>query len=212
MAGSMLEPYLSNSLHGLEALGPWLTVPIYVVALTFFIPGPVLGLAAGAMFGVTVGFLVFTVSSAISAGLVFWAGRHFTRGWVFKKIIASQKIRAIDKGVTKGGWKMVVMLRLAMIVPFSAMNYGLGLSKIPFKHYILATVFAMMPGSLLSAYLGSLAKEIALTGRTPQEKMLEWIAASVGLVVTVGMAIYATKRVKKILTTDPGDGAIHRHG
>lgn len=195
----MLKLHLLNALYSLGALGPWVVIPVYVVAMTLFVPNPILGLASGAMFGTWAGFLLCSYSSVISAGCVFLAGRHLTRGWVFKKIIASPKVRAVDDAVTKGGWKMVALIRQTAILPFSVMNYGLGLSKIPFRHYILATWFSMMPGCLLYAYLGSLAGEMVFEGRQPKKTLMEWAFFTAGIAVTVGLGIYATKRIKKIL-------------
>ena len=191
--------YLLSFLRNLAVLGPWGIVPIYVVSITFFVPLAILGLAAGATFGFPTGFLVNLFSSTISAGLVFLAGRYFTRGWVFKKIEANPKIRAVDEAVTNGGWKMVVLVRLAGVFPYSVTNYILGLSKIPFRDYILATWFLMMPTSLLYAYLGSLGGEIIFEGHAPQKTTLEWVFFAISFIATIALGIYATKRVKKIL-------------
>lgn len=199
MTRSALQFHLLNALHSLGVFGPWAMIPIYAVAITLFIPIPILGFAAGAMFGVWLGFLVLTFSTMISAGLVFMAGRHFTRGWVYKKIEASPKVHAVDDAVTKGGWKMVALLRQTSVLPFSVMNYGLGLSKIPFWDYMAATGLSMMPGSLLYAYSGHLAGEIFFNGHKPQRTILEWVFLAVGIVFTIGTGLYATKRVKKIL-------------
>ena len=194
----MFEPYVLNALSGLGSLGPWLLIPICIAA-ALIIPIGILGLAVGAMFGASFGFLLISFSSAVSAALAFLAGRYFTRGWVIKKIEASPKVRAVDDAVTQGGWKIVALLRQTAILPFSVMNYGLGLSKIPFRDYILATWLSMMPGCLLYAYLGSLAGVMVFEGRQPQKTALEWAFFAFGLAVTIGIGVLATQRVRKIL-------------
>ncbi len=191
--------YLLNGLQSLGALGPWIVFLIYIAAASLFISLPVLALAAGAMFGTWVGFLVFSLSSAVSAALMFYAARHFTRGWIHQKAEQSPRIHAVDDAVAKGGWRMVVLLRFTAILPYAVMNYGLGLSKISFREYLLATWAAMIPGALLQAYLGDKAGEMLFNGQKPQANIFEWVLLIVGIIASLILGIYATKRIKHIL-------------
>ena len=187
--------------EGLKGLGPWVVFPIYTVALSCFLSVGILGLASGMMFGTFIGFLVFSFSTTLSAALVFLAARHFSgvRVRLQKKIETSARLGKIDDVVTVGGWKMVALLRQTSVVPFTAMNYILGLSKIPFWHYIVATWLAMMPGCLMLVYLGAVGGEMIFEGRPPKKSILEWVFLGVGIVVTLSISVYATKRVRKIL-------------
>ena len=105
----------------------------------------------------------------------------------------------MDDAVAKEGWKTVALLRQTAILPFSMMNYALGLSKITFKSYVLASWIGMMPGQILYVYLGSIAGEMVLEGHQRQKTITEWVFFALGLIVTIGMGIYAAKRVKMIL-------------
>ena len=191
----------SEIFHSVKDLGPWTVFPIYTAALSCFIHVGLLGLAAGAMFGFLTGFLIFLNALTLSAGLVFLAARHFAgvRTRLMKKINSSPRLGKIDDAVTEGGWKMVLLLRQTAVVPFAAMNYILGLSKIPFRDYILATWFGMVPGSLMLAYLGSIGGEMMFEDHRLKKSPLEWVFSILGIVVTVGISLYATKRVRKIL-------------
>lgn len=192
---------LTHIFESLKGLGPWVVFPVYTVALSCFLHVGLLGLAAGAMFGVLTGFLLFSFSSTASAGLVFLTARRFTgvRKRLHKKIDADPRLGKIDDMVTAGGWKMVVLLRQTAVVPFAAMNYILGLSKIPFLDYILATWFGMIPGSLLLAYIGSIGGEMIFQGHPPKKTVLEWVFMAIGIAVSVGISVYATKKVRRIL-------------
>ena len=191
----------SEIFNSVKDLGPWTVFPIYTVALSCFIHVGLLGLAAGAMFGFWKGFLIFVNASTLSAGLVFLAARHFSgaRKRLQKKIDSSARWGKIDDAVTEGGWKMVLLLRQTAVVPFAAMNYILGLSKIPFRDYILATWFGMVPGSLMLAYIGSVGGEMMLEDHRLKKTPLEWAFSILGIVVTIGISLYATQRVRKIL-------------
>ena len=56
------------------------------------------------------------------------------------------KYQAIDRAVTKEGWQVVVLLRLSPIIPFNVQNYALGVTSIPFWHYLGATLIGIIPG------------------------------------------------------------------
>ena len=193
---------MNSILQFLTALGPWAVGAIYTGAMCLFISMFVLGLGAGMMFGAATGFWLFSTASTLAASLTFLYGRRRSRGWIAKKIETNPKVRAIDTVVNQGGWKMVALLRLTSVVPFTAMNYGLGLSKIPFWPYFFATWIGMMPGSYLLAHAGALTVEMALRGEKPQKSALEWAFLVLSVAVTGGLSVYATLRVKKILTTD----------
>jgi uncharacterized membrane protein YdjX (TVP38/TMEM64 family) len=146
------------------------------------------------------GFVLASISSVLSAGGSFLAGRYLSRGWMLEKIALNEKIRAVDDAVSQEGWKMVALLRLTSIVPFSAMNYGLGLSRIRFRPYLLASWLGMMPGTLLYVYLGSLAGHLAGAGR-PEKLWAEWALSALGLLVTVWVSVRATQIVRNALKT-----------
>jgi uncharacterized membrane protein YdjX (TVP38/TMEM64 family) len=94
---------------------------------------------------------------------------------------------------------MVALMRQTSVIPFTAMNFGLGLSRIPFWQYFLATWVGMLPGSWVLAHVGALAGTMIFEGRKPKQTPLEWAMLAVNLSVTVGLSLYATKRVRKIL-------------
>ncbi len=195
---------LEHALKIMESLGPFgplVFVPLFILATTLFFPGALLVLAAGALFGVPLGFALVSVSCVLSAGMVFLAGRHLSRGWILKKVASHKKIKALDDAVAEKGWRMVFLLRLTSVLPFPLLNYALGLSKIRFKEYILASWIGMMPGTLLYVYLGSFAGKTLFTPGEKKNTAAEWVFFALGLIVTLGVTVYATLIVKKALKT-----------
>ncbi len=190
--------HLMIEIHGWGAGGALVFIPVYIIASILFIPGALLNLMAGAIYGTPMGCLLVSVSSTLSAGAVFLAGRYLSRGWILKKISTHPKVKLIDEEVGKRGWKMVMMLRFAAILPFSVLNYGLGLSRIRFRDYILTSWLAMMPGSFLYVYLGHFAREAVLEGSPRQRTPMEWAMVGLGLAVTLGMIVYSVRAIKKI--------------
>ena len=194
--------HILNMLGSLGPIGgPFAFVPVYVMGTLLFAPMPLLLLSAGTLFGGPLGFALSSFSSTLSAGFVFLAGRKLSRKWLLKKIASNQKMKALDDAVTREGWKMVLFLRLSAIFPFSLLNYGLGLSKIRFRHYILATWVGMLPGTFLYAYLGSFVGKIIFENGQRQTTVVEWSLFSFGAAVTIGIGFYAAAIVRKVLQT-----------
>ncbi len=172
---------------------------LYIAGTLLFVPGSLLILAAGALFGFPGGFAMASALSLVSAGGMFLAGRHFSRNWLLKKIASDPRTAALDAAVTKEGWRMVLLLRIASILPFSLLNYVLGLSKIPLKIYLLATWIGMTPGILLYAYLGDLTGKMLFSNEPRRITAAEWVLFGIGLCAAAGITVYGTAAVKKVL-------------
>ena len=195
------QPLILNNVARLGFFAPLAFIPIHVLATVLFVPTALLALAAGAFFGVPVGFAVALASSLAGASAGFLAGRYLSRGGVLEKAISNKKIQALDNAVAEKGWKIVLLLRLSAICPFMLLNYGLGLSRISFKRHILVSSIGMIPGTLLYVYLGSLAGKMVFSAEPIQKTPLEWACLVVGFSLTIGMGVYATWIVKKSLKT-----------
>ncbi len=193
-----MPEHILNLFDSLGAFRPWVFILIYMIATTFFVPTIVFNLIAGVLFGVPAGFLLVSFSSVISEGGLFLAGRYLSRGWILKKVATTKKTQALYDAVAEGGWKMVILVRLSTALPFSVVNYALGLSQIRFSHYLAASWIGMIPGMLLNVYMGALVGRIIFEGHR-QKTPAEWILFAVGLIVMLVMTIYASVVVKKVL-------------
>ena len=167
---------------------------IYTGAAVAFVPGSVLTLAAGALFGIVKGVVLVSLASTTAAAISFLLGRFALRGWVEKKLGSRPAFRAIDEAVGREGWKMVLLLRLSPVFPFSLLNYALGLTRIGFWPAVLASWIGMLPGTILYVYLGSLA-QVAGGGTTTAQKTLYGI----GLLATLVVTVWITRIAKRAL-------------
>lgn len=195
---------LEQILNGVAALGffaPAAFVFIYLIGTVLFVPTVIFALAAGALFGVPMGFVVASASSLAVASGGFWMGRNLSRGWILKKVASNKQIRALDDAVAERGWKFVLLLRLSAILPFTILNYALGLSRVRFKDYFSASLIGLIPGTLLYVYLGSLAGKMVFENDLMQKSPIEWVLIGSGLAVTLLMAVYSTLVVKKAFKT-----------
>lgn len=177
-------------------------IPVYIIGTILFIPTVILNLTAGALFGVPVGFAAALTLSLVSASCSFLGGRYLSRGWVSKKVASDKKFMALDNAVAEKGWKIVLLLRLSGVLPFTLLNYGLGLTRISFKNYVLASFVGMILGTLLYVYLGSVAGSMLFKESSVQKTPLELASVVLGFAMTFGMTLYTASIVRKALRTD----------
>ena len=192
---------LKQALDWVGQLGPWgavIFIAIYVVATVLFIPGSVLTLGAGAVFGVAWGSVYVSIGSTLGATCAFLVGRYFARDAIARKIEGNARFAAIDKAVAVEGWKIVGLTRLSPVFPFTLLNYAFGLTRVKLSHYLLASWIGMMPGTVMYVYLGSLAK--AASGERTRTTG-EWVLYGVGLLATVVVTVFVTRIAKKALAT-----------
>lgn len=196
------EP-LKSALDWIASLGPWgpiTFIAIYILATILFIPGSILTLGAGVLFGIIWGSIYVSIGATIGAVSAFLIGRYLMRGWVEKRIGGNSKFEAIDQTVAREGWKIVVLTRLSPVFPFNLLNYAFGVTQVSFKDYFFLTWIGITPGTVLYVYLGSLVSSLAMLGtegraRTPAE----WAFYAVGLVATIAVTVYITRVAREAL-------------
>lgn len=194
-----VQDRLKQALDWVGQLGPWgaiIFIAIYVVATVLFIPGSVLTLGAGAVFGVMWGSLYVSISSTLGATCAFLVGRYLARNAIARKIEGNERFAAIDKAVANEGWKIVGLTRLSPVFPFTLLNYAFGLTRVKLGHYVLASWIGMMPGTVMYVYLGSLAK--AASGERTRTTG-EWVLYGVGLLATLVVTVFVTRIAKQAL-------------
>ena len=193
---------LRVALDGIARLGPWglaLFALLYVTATVFFLPGSILTVGAGVVFGLVRGFVIVSISATLGATAAFLVGRYLARGWIAGKIEGHPKFKAIDEAVAREGWKIVALLRLSPVVPFNVLNYAFGITRVSLRDYVLASWIGMMPGTLLYVYLGSIAGDLAGAGGRASRTPAEWAFYAVGLVATIAVTVFVTRLARRAL-------------
>ncbi len=152
------------SAQALEArvasLGVWAPIGfvlLYGIATVAMVPGSIFDLAGGALFGPYLGSLLNLLGGTLGAALAFLVGRYIARDWAERR--AGPRLQAVMNSVDEEGWRFVAFVRLLPIVPYNVMNYLLGLTRIPFHHYLVATVVFMAPSTVVYTYIGHASRE-----------------------------------------------------
>ena len=143
------------------AIGPLAFIAIYALGTVLFLPGSLLTLSGGALFGPLWGTLYNLLGATLGAMLAFVIARHLASDWVSEK--AGGRLKQLINGVEKEGWRFVAFTRLVPLFPFNLLNYALGLTRIRLGHYVMATFVFMIPGALAYTWLGYAGRE-AITG------------------------------------------------
>ena len=136
----------------IESLGPWgpvVFVLLYIVAVVAMLPGSALTLAAGALFGSVIGVAVVSVGATLGAGAAFLVSRYFARDAAANWLGKNEKFRQLDQLTEKHGAIIVALTRLVPIFPFNLLNYGFGLTRVPFRTYLFWSWLCMLPGTFL---------------------------------------------------------------
>ncbi len=176
----------------------------YVVATVFMIPGSILTLAAGFLFGVVTGTIVVSISSVAGATAAFLVGRALGREWVRRKIGGDRRLAAVDAATRERGFLIVMLLRLSPLFPFNVLNYFLSLTGVKTSHYVFASWIGMLPATVLYVYIGSAAQDLAAllageldAGRAGHVLFLAGLGATA--LVTVLVTRYATRALRSEL-------------
>jgi uncharacterized membrane protein YdjX (TVP38/TMEM64 family) len=168
--------------HLVESAGPWaplLFVLVYGVGVCLFVPGTLLTALGAAIFGAYWGFLYVWVGAMVGSSAAFWIGR--TLGREFAASMIGDRLRKYDDAIARNGFATVLYLRLVYF-PFTAMNFGMGLTKVRFWDYFAGTGLGIMVGTFIFTFFIGILKEVWTSGDWNQLLSLK-VFFSVGLFV-----------------------------
>ena len=174
---------LQGWIGGMGIWGPLVFVVLYAAATVAALPGSVMSVFAGAVFGPVVGVVTVIVAATIGACLAFLVGRYFARESIARWLSQKEKFRQLDDLTERQGAIIVAVTRLVPLFPFNLLNYGFGLTKVPFWTYAGWSFLCMLPGTILYVVGASAVTEAIAEGRIP------WVLVTVLTVIIVIIAI-----------------------
>lgn len=178
--------------HGLGAWGPIAFILTYTVVEIFLIPASVLTLAAGALFGFVAGSAYAFIGAMLGSLSAFFMGRYVVGPLVTRRLQGNERFALIDSTATQGGIKLVALLRLSPVLPYTVLNYALGVTRISARDYIIGTTF-ILPGTLVYTYYGTVVAN--LTGLTSgvHRGVAFYGLMAAGVVATVAVIVVITR-------------------
>jgi uncharacterized membrane protein YdjX (TVP38/TMEM64 family) len=205
-AAGAYVPAFAEWVDGLGLWGPLIFIAGYAAAVVLFAPGSVLTLAAGAIFGLLEGTIFVFVAATLGAAVAFLLARHVARAAIERRLAGNARFAAIDRAVGAQGRRIVFLLRLSPVFPFNLLNYALGLTRVRFADYLVASS-GMLPGTLLYVYAGKIAGDVAaLAGGAAVERGTAYYAVLVlGLAATVAVTTMVTRIARRSLAEATGE-------
>jgi uncharacterized membrane protein YdjX (TVP38/TMEM64 family) len=157
-------------IEGVQSLGPTGVVYyalIYMIAEILAVPATPLTLSAGYLFGLQNGILTVLVGATGAACVGFWISRTFLRDYVESTLLAPapdgsspNTLAKVDKAIASEGLKLLILIRLSPIFPFSVTNYLYGASSIDFGSYLMGTLIGFIPTTTAYVYTGMVGQAL----------------------------------------------------
>ncbi len=145
-------PFIINKLDSFGMFTPFLFLLVYCLVSILCLPTVLLVLAGGILFGPVTGTIMNLSGATLGAACGFCISRYLRLdNLVFNDSVRVQKL---IMQVERQGWKGVAMLRLTPVIPFNLVNYGLGLTRIKFSHYLSATMIFLIPNKIIVTCTG----------------------------------------------------------
>jgi uncharacterized membrane protein YdjX (TVP38/TMEM64 family) len=161
-----LKDYLTTEALGsfLNASGfmaPLLFIIIYTVSICLFVPAILLTVTGAAIFGPYLGFIYVWVGAMAGGGAAFLIGRNLGRD--FAASVIGNRLEKYDAAIERNGFATVLYLRL-IYFPFTALSFGMGLTRVRFRDYLLGTGLGIIVGTFLFTFFIGTLKEIWVSG------------------------------------------------
>jgi uncharacterized membrane protein YdjX (TVP38/TMEM64 family) len=158
------------------------------IALSGFVPGSLIGLLAGTIYGVATGFSLAALSTMIGALLGFLFARSLLRPLLARVVSGRVLLQHFDAALARDGWRVVFLLRLSPIMPFAATSYALGASSVTIKDYLIGTL-ASLPALLGYVIIGALTKA-GSAAAAHGSGLVQWLLIGGGLAATVFLTLH----------------------
>ena len=184
---------LREWIQSLGVLGPAVFVGLYVLGVVAGIPGSALTVAAGGLFGSWLGVILVSLSSTIGASFSFLIARYFARDAVAHWLSRREKFKKLDRMTEEHGAVMVAITRLVPIFPFNLLNYGFGLTGIPFWTYLFWSWLCMLPGTVLYVVGVDAVIQLIVLRKVPW--ILLGVIAGVGVLLAL-LVKFARRKIK----------------
>ena len=183
--------------QGFGALGWAIFIAVYAITSFVLIPGSILTLGAGVAYGLWA-FPLVVAGAVLASAMSFLAARYVFHDRVQEKVAQYPRFKAVNEAIRDEGWKVVLLLRLSPALPFSLQNWFLGLMPVGFWPAQIATLFGIMPGTLLYIWIASLGGEAA-AGGAADASLLRYVVLGVGLLATLVVTVVVTRKAQQKL-------------
>jgi uncharacterized membrane protein YdjX (TVP38/TMEM64 family) len=192
-------------LEWVEEQGAWasvLFVLVMALVVVLLLPGALLTMGAGFVFGLGAGTSYVVVGNTLGATLAFLIARYLFGDRASRFVVSHPRLRLLSEELTHDDWKIVLLTRLIPFFPSKLANYFFGLTQFRLFGYIGASFIGFIPFSLHNVYLGSIVADLSQLGvRELERSLLEWTIYGAGFVATVIAIVYFNRLARNALAS-----------
>jgi uncharacterized membrane protein YdjX (TVP38/TMEM64 family) len=203
----MLQDEVLELQRWVDGFGQWgavVFVLVYVLAVVLLVPGSALAIAAGLAYG-NRGLPLALVAATMGASIAFLISRHLARNRVRAFTANNTVLHAVERSLSEGGIKAISLIRFSPIVPFNLQNYLFGITDVPFRLYLVATLIGIAPGTTADVLIaaGSVAS------RNGSGHWLQVAFGALGLLISVLVGWLLARSVKRRMQIAEREGTVH---
>ncbi len=184
-------------IEDLGAVGVATFVGLYIAAVILMLPGSILTLGGGFVFGFWLGSLLVVGSLAVGSGIAFLIARYAFGQGVARRLEARANLQALNRGLAREGWKLVALSRCLPGFPYKLSNYFFGLTAITFRDFFWANLVGVIPLSLTNVYIGAAAADLVEIGRQ-EAGGGSWALYAFGAAMAVAMLIVLSRLARRV--------------
>ncbi|HEX7504254.1 MAG TPA: TVP38/TMEM64 family protein [Syntrophales bacterium] len=179
---------LREWIAGMGNRGMVVFVALYIVAVVAAVPGLPISIAAAAIFGAPKGVILVSIGSTLGASTAFLISRYLARDAINHWLSGNEKFQRLDRLTEKHGAIIVAITRLVPLFPFNILNYGYGLTRVPFWTFAFWSWLCMLPGTIVYLVGTDAIVSAATTGEVPWLIVGVFVVALAGVILAVRVA------------------------
>jgi len=197
-------PQLDSTVRALGPWGPVAYLGLCALGGMLLLPGSVTKLAAGALFGLGPGLLWGFAGAVLGSLTGFAVARLGRRTWLEERLRQLPRLTHFDRSLANDGLRIAMLTRLSPLIPWNALNYAFGFSRLRVRDFLLASV-GMAPSVWLYVLSGDMAREVVVSTAVRPTPWWEWALLSVGLVATVAATVLVGRKAREALELEVGE-------
>lgn len=156
---------LTKELQNVPAMQSWFQqqgwvgyfafILLCIITAVFMLPGGLLAIVAGIVYGGFIGGLLTVVGSTVGASISFILGRTLLKGAIIKKYGDQPVFKKVMRGVDENGVSFLILTRLVPIFPYALQSYAYALTPMRFERFSIISGITMLPACFIYAYMAS---------------------------------------------------------
>lgn len=197
-----LHDYIADILAWIdsaEAWGPLIFIMVDILVVIFLIPGVLITMGAGFIFGVTQGSIYIVLATTIGAAISFTTSRYVFSERISRYFSSHRKTQYLNRFLAADGWKIIFFIRLIPFFPFKLSNYLFGLTEFKMRSFVIGTFLGIWPITVFNVYIGSLAASLSKLGKISESNQTQLYFYIFGFICAIVAIIYITRRASLAL-------------